>query len=232
MANRSANNIQLFFAASRPSEEPGATSQLPGQSLSVADVESLLAEVGEASKEEEEIDVVGTVIRSRNLLPLKVKTEPGLAAAIPTPVVPQPPPPQGGAPVAVLLLPEDNPDALKYVEESAAGIGIRLKQEEVAPKIVYPAATKMIYMVSLTWPSLEWHFETCVLLFQACKNLCSALIRKSYQSAWQRLGGPPEQVSAADVRRAIHSNKIFSLFAEDPSERIAEVKLEETAADR
>lgn len=48
---------------------------------------------------------------------------------------------------------------------------------------------------------------------QACKNLCESLVRKSYNSSWERLGGPPDQVGAADVVRVVESDEAFDVFS-------------------
>lgn len=46
-----------------------------------------------------------------------------------------------------LVLPEDVPEALTFVRATARQIGVDLGHEEIAPKIYYPAAQKLILRV-------------------------------------------------------------------------------------
>ena len=62
----------------------------------------------------------------------------------------------GGGPVATLLLPEDNVSALSFVAEEAGRNGVNMTQEEIAPRVFYPAAQKVIYRVRVN--ALQWIF--------------------------------------------------------------------------
>ena len=97
---------------------------------------------------------------------------------------------------ACLMLPEDDPGVFSFVANAARQIGVSGidRQEEIAPKIFYPAAQKLIV--------------------RATKTMCESLIRKSHRAAYRRVGGPPAEVTMADILAAVEEDpgELINLF--------------------
>ena len=73
---------------------------------------------------------------------VEVKQEPGVEPLPGGPTAQQPR-------RSCLVLPEDVPEALTFVRATARQIGVDLGHEEIAPKIFYPAAQKLILRVRI-----------------------------------------------------------------------------------
>ena len=107
-----------------------------------------IAGAGEDGDGAEVIDVV-TLDDPRDLkvhkhaeVKVEVKQEPGVEPLPGGPTAQQPR-------RSCLVLPEDVPEALTFVRATARQIGVDLGHEEIAPKIFYPAAQKLILRVRI-----------------------------------------------------------------------------------
>ena len=60
---------------------------------------------------------------------------------------PEPESQDSKGPLACLMLPEDNAEAFKFINDEAGKIGIKLQSEEIAPRILYQAVEKVMLRV-------------------------------------------------------------------------------------
>lgn len=188
-------NKTIDYQINQLKDLPTTISQVP-RSLSCPDNKSQKRESTHPSSEvtqtEELIDVVGSDSESdQHVVSGKTKEETRSSSAH------QPPNDLGDtndshAPKrACLWLPEDDVSAMTFVKDKAREVGVDLVEEEIAPRILYQATQKLV--------------------LRACKFLCESLIRKGHKAAYDRLGGPPTEVSMVDVLEAIKNDPLLSI---------------------
>ena len=101
-------------------------------------VERMVSEA-EAECQAEDVDVLGDFEDDEDRPPRQGQTTVAAEAKASS----------SSGPVATLLLPEDNVQAHRFVAMAAGAIGVAVAEEEIAPRVFYPAAQKLIYRVGV-----------------------------------------------------------------------------------